>query len=497
VVDDVLTVAAIMEQGGIVVPTPSRNKPDRPDWRRMVPDEQASDALGQLAVWELAGGMNREEMRQKGVSQRSYYRAKEIRQHLAQAVRRMFKFGSTGDREAILKSISAGMVDHLYHRESRYGEYRNGDEVERQLGQSSLVSGTDWLVGEPFDLEIETRRGKMTLHLVEMASRVNPMWLAEIAPQLVEFKTDLNPRYNPEKDVVVSTTETYFNGAKIGEETVDNPEHGDAGEVFARWLSGRSELTGTVLDEVLKANSARQSQARELNTRIGEETFKVYSLDEVYEFYRNALMGARRVQEIESAEALRLPALDNDLVGSVLELNPNTVMVLGKEFPVRYSSSDGPSVKIDFINEGLEWRELPDAGIFLPSGREIGIQTDGYTISSLVNDSQWQIGLAPSSGFKTKVCETLNKEQWEKRKVVEVALITVDSDESDIPFVEITYGEDALTGEELVGYGTNIVSNRYWSSSPYFEVFWTRDKDEAESIYDKAKSKLAELKVTE
>ena len=59
VVDDVLTVAAIMEMSGITVPPPSRNQPDRPDWRRMVPSESESDVMGQLAVWQMASSRGR------------------------------------------------------------------------------------------------------------------------------------------------------------------------------------------------------------------------------------------------------------------------------------------------------------------------------------------------------------------------------------------------------------------------------------------------------
>lgn len=237
VVDDVLTVAAILEQGGITVPTPSRNQPDRPDWRRMVPSETESDVMGQLSVWQMAENMSKDEMREKGVSLRSFFRAKEIRQHLAQAVKQFFRFGSTGRREDILKAVCAGMVDHLY--KGSYGRYTNGEGIERELGSGSLVRGADWLVAKPFDLQIKTRRGMMTLKLVELASKVNPMWLVEIAPQLTEHKTALNPRYDSAKDVVVSTTQTYFNGAMVREETVDDGENPEAANVFASWVASQ------------------------------------------------------------------------------------------------------------------------------------------------------------------------------------------------------------------------------------------------------------------
>lgn len=237
VVDDILTVAAIMEMGGVTVPPPSRNQPDRPDWRRMVPSESESDVMGQLAVWQMGESMSKDEMREKGISLRTYFRAKEIRRHLEQAVKQFFQFGSTGRREDILKAVCAGMVDHLY--KGSYGSYRNGEGLDRELGTASLVRGAEWLVGKPFDLQIKTRRGEMTLKLIELASKVNPMWLTEIAPQLVEQKSGLSPRYDAQKDSVVSTTQVYFNGQMVKEEAVADGQHPEAATVFADWLAGQ------------------------------------------------------------------------------------------------------------------------------------------------------------------------------------------------------------------------------------------------------------------
>ena len=129
------------------------------------------------------------------------------------------------------------MVDHLY--KGSYGRYTNGEGIERELGSGSLVRGADWLVGKAFDLQVKTRRGMMTLKLIELASKVDPMWLVEIAPQLTERKNALNPRYDSAKDVVVSTTQTYFNGAMVREETVADGENPEAANVFASWVASQ------------------------------------------------------------------------------------------------------------------------------------------------------------------------------------------------------------------------------------------------------------------
>lgn len=240
VIDDVLTIAAIMEVSGITVPPPSRNRPERPDWRYMVPDEHESDVMGQLAVWQMAESMTKDEMYEKGIGIRDYFRAKEIRHHLAQAVKQYFSFGSTGRRKDILKAVCAGMVDHLYH--GQYGTYRNGETVNRELGTASLVRNAEWLVGKPFDLQIKTRGGMITLRLIELASKVDPAWLAEVAPQLVKIEEGLNPGFDFKQDSCLSTTRTHFNGQQVKEERVATPEHENAAEVFAGWLAGQMAI---------------------------------------------------------------------------------------------------------------------------------------------------------------------------------------------------------------------------------------------------------------
>jgi hypothetical protein len=128
------------------------------------------------------------------------------------------------------------MVDHLY--QYSFGRYKNGDSIERELGRESVVYGGEWLVGLPFDLQIKTRRGSpMTLRLIRMATKVDPETLAEVAPQLVEKKVGLNPRFDADQDCVVSTTEHWFNGTKTGEVTAADRAHPEASRVFAAWLA--------------------------------------------------------------------------------------------------------------------------------------------------------------------------------------------------------------------------------------------------------------------
>ncbi|OGG59332.1 hypothetical protein A3C89_02390 [Candidatus Kaiserbacteria bacterium RIFCSPHIGHO2_02_FULL_50_50] len=301
VVDDVLTVAAIMEQGGIVVPPPSRTQPFRPDWRNMVPSENESDVMGQLAVWQLAENMAKDEMKERGVSLRTYFHAKEVRRHLEQAIRPFFKLESTGRREDILKAVCAGMVHHLY--KVSFAGCRNGDGVTRQLGTASLVRGAEWLVGKPFDLEIKTRQGDMTLRLIEMASKVDPMWLTEIAPQMVEKKTGEHPYFDAKEGTVVSTTQLLFNGQVVREETVLDPQHPQAAAVEVEYLYDtfqkpalawvNVEVEDEAVPEVLECIVGTHPETGEALKLFGTYQLGWYGTEEVWVRDRDSAEGAR------------------------------------------------------------------------------------------------------------------------------------------------------------------------------------------------------------
>lgn len=72
-----------------------------------------------------------------------------------------------------------------------------------------------------------------------MASRVQTDWLAEIAPQLVTVETGIDPYYDPEADVVMSTSRTSFNGHVVSEEVEADGDHPEAAELFAAWVASQ------------------------------------------------------------------------------------------------------------------------------------------------------------------------------------------------------------------------------------------------------------------
>lgn len=234
VMDDVLTIATILEIGSIR---------DRSDQWRAFTQESESDLLAELDLWNVAQGQQAKDLPEFGVFKKAYFRVKELRGKLSQSLRGLVKFGSTGDRESIRRACVAGMVDHLYQN-SGYGEYKNGGNGYRQKARESVVSGSpEWVVGLPKDIQFKNRRGRLcTLNLVSMITKVDPTWLVEIAPQLVQIEEGLSPYFDAEQDSCFSTTRTHFNGQMVKEEKTGTPEHEKAADVFADWLADQMAI---------------------------------------------------------------------------------------------------------------------------------------------------------------------------------------------------------------------------------------------------------------
>ena len=95
-----------------------------------------------------------------------------------------------------------------------------------------------WIVGLAKDIQFKNKRGgMMTLNLVTMVTKVDPMWLADVAPQLVKIETGLSPYFDGDSDSCFSTTKIHFNGQLVKEEKVADPTHDQAVETFADWLA--------------------------------------------------------------------------------------------------------------------------------------------------------------------------------------------------------------------------------------------------------------------
>lgn len=503
VLADVLTAAAIFEVDGIVEPPPSRNRPDRADWRYMLPSGKRwnSDVLAQMYVWDRAERekLSVRDLELGGVIPKRYHRAREVRRSLAGVLKsRSFKLISSGNETAIMKAICAGMVDHLYQGPH---SYHNGDEVVRELGNASVVSSqARWLVGLPFDLEAKARRGgTFRLHLLNLATVVDPTWLVEVAPHLVKIVEGIDPQYDIGKDVVTSITRTVFNdGHALAEERVDDPHHVQATEVLAGALvSGQLPLyaRSNEIDDAVRANVALRRRASELAERAGAD-LSLFDLDDesVTRHYVRALQGARCLAEVADPEALRLPELDVEMVSIVMAENPNHIIVCGEELPVEYrrpSSWSGVQAPLVHVGDNTlrrtGWlRKLLDQhpqGVTLPGGRLVAFSARP---GGMVTTERVEV-----PDFVAQVCRTHQMNAWNSFLRSDVAFD--EHLDAEIPLVEREYGHDLLTGDPLIAYGTVRAHAPVWREDSWqFISYWSQDRSDAVRVCEASNRQLAE-----
>ena len=489
-VPEVIMVAALLEQGEITMRP--KDKYQTPVWWNLVQGETESDIMAQLLVYMQACNMDKEAMIQNGIHVKSFFQAKEKHNHLLRSLRGKVKnFDQRGERQNILQAVCAGMVDHLF--ENRYGNFVNGDGVHRQLSKYSVVKEAGWLVGKPFDLQIKTRFGHDTLYLVNMATKVSLEMMVRAAPHLTEIRSGQNPHYDPERDVVCSLTQVYFNSQLIAEENEPDPEHERAAEVFARWLAERGRETLVQADHehlclVLYENSKLIEKAREWNNRAGAEVLPTYDVPERAEYYLKALGGARNLREIKDPERLKLPKLDKKKIKEIRDDNPNHIKVLGKSQLVEYSTGK-PVVCLerDKYDNELWWQQLPDKGIFLPNGRQVTVQVR-VNFATITNSD--------ISALKDEIVDQYNYEQWtDWRRKPKPSLPIPDYEELTSVFprevLKREYGKCVLTGVPLFAYGA-VVKMQY-AFDYKLEMEWFQSKSDAQEKQRAAQSGFEDL----
>jgi ATP-dependent helicase HrpA len=460
VLDDVLTIVACVQAGGLRDRTGS--------WRDLT-DELESDLLAELDVYHAASRLRGNQLRDAGIFPNAYRRAREIRGNLSRAARLDSGAGRAKravDRSAVLRACVAGMVDQLYRHEWA-DTFGNGDD-RRQLARESVLNGTadvEWIAGRPFDLQPKGSTG--VLRLLTFASKVDPRWLAELAPQLVTTSTRY-VRYSSEHERVIVDHVTVFNGQEITVEQMPAPPSHEAADVLA-WALVRGE-TG---HEAEAHNAKVRAVLADLHVRSNGQVRLLddWTLHAMYLGRVGQVSGLREIADLD----LTLNLDDYAARGQREEIDrvtPRTIGFLGWELVVVYHSGAEPTVRLpgDMVDSG-RWRELPDAGVRLPSGRAVRLEHPAGAF-----------GNVDVAQFKLRLADQLNHYQfvwWQDRPAIVSPIVSPAP--AEIPqLVTATYGSDALTGQPLLAYGTPVVHRiSYSSAESLFSDEWFPAKAEA------------------
>lgn len=398
VVDDVITITAILEMGEVTERLASDY--EYPKWKSLVSDESVSDALAQLAVYKAAFGKGKDWHVENGIYRPNFFKVKDLREHLVDVLRDKISIYSSGNREAILKSICSGMVDHVF--QNSLGFLKNGDNTTRRLNRGSVVSSKhEWLVGVPLDIEIKVRFGTTKLSLVRMATAIDQSWLIEIAPQLVSVEY-VDPVYDPVSDVCTVLCRTKFNDQVLSEVREAKPDHPEAPLKFAEWLM-KPYCPHLVAD----TNRRLQRRAEYENMMLGCTVHKVYTPGEYTEFLIKALGGAGSFRQVVDIYKLFLPSvlISDEMMKSLYEKNRDNRRVLislGYTPPITENVTQHEKDKVEAEKLQVRAKELYTSnGRFDRKSKE-RLHKYGYQFCPVNNPSQLRVWVEEAKAFLAK-----------------------------------------------------------------------------------------------
>ena len=243
------------------------------------------------------------------------------------------------------------------------------------------------------------------------------------------------------------------------------------------------------MQAVVTANKSRQSRARELNVRAGSNMFPVLGQGEIEAWLTERLGNAVSLGSVCDPDMLQMPNLDEELAALVVRENPDEINFLGQAFKVTHRNGYAPSISLegDAVKEPI-WRQLPNEGVLLPSGRAVNVSVKVGYWDSVSESNILQL--------KQKVREHLNAQQWSAWTKPEIAVPDITAETTVLPnIITSQYGSCVVEGTPLTAYGTLIVnSSRYYQNEPYFKTGWYLNQEEATKLHEASVAKLTEIR---
>ena|GEM_PF-4539314 len=312
---------------------------------------------------------------------------------------RILKIGPTAGNieeaisDSVHKVVLKGYTDQIWvnipHRGDLgyfYEKAGNGSFGSVGVFPGSACFGNyhDYLVGLAVDL-----KGKKFLKNVVMIDKEQlASWLPEVDPHLAKTETGLNPRFDVEKDCVVSDTRIVFNGKVLRkDEGIESPSHAQAERVFMdAFASGRID---DIKKFVLEKNAAVRAEAETLNIRSGGAFLRIETSEErkLYEaeilgkgiISVGTLMQAIKEKRISVPSLLLTPVSEEEKVRVETD-NPSQVELEGEILVIEYSKETYGStfhVRTQVTEEFA--RKARVEAVVLPSNRHVELRCSSHS----------------------------------------------------------------------------------------------------------------------
>ena len=197
VTEDVITIAAIVEMGGLL----SKDK-----YYFSFTRERKSDLLAELDVWKYCNSLEKIDFEKEGINKKNFFKIKEHIKAIKEAVNGIITLKTSNNRNDILRACISGFVTHIFF--NNWGDTlidKNG--VSRKLDRKSCIQTYGKCVlGIPKTIEFKNCYGYLSkMELVTFATEIDEDTALEIVPQsYISSKT--SEIYSAEEDVVVQRT---------------------------------------------------------------------------------------------------------------------------------------------------------------------------------------------------------------------------------------------------------------------------------------------------
>ena len=273
VLSDVVTIAALSEFGGIKAPNTTYEGFSK---------EMKSDLLAELDCFNTVKRKLIEgEDAFAGVQERNYYRVLELRAKLADILYSIYgDVSSSGNRNDILRSCAAGLVEFLYVRTSNGWYVNPNDDSKRKLNLFSATLPGKYLLGLPKNISLNHKgnNGNQMLYLISSAIMVDVPLLEDVAPHLIHTKTQCEFRY--ETSEFLSREVRFFGDVEISAAESKISNSNLKRELLASWLAN------VTVDEDVYENTKLD---KALKKAIDKNYGAFYDIEEAKDFYSQRL----------------------------------------------------------------------------------------------------------------------------------------------------------------------------------------------------------------
>lgn len=241
VVKPVITIAAIVEMGGLL---------DKDGSYDDFSTEKDSDLLAELDVWNQLQKMERIDFRRLGINKKRYFRIKDHINKLYDVLYGIISEEKNREynRKNILKSCMTGWAGNIFISQNWRNNVEGSDGVTRVLSKNSCVGYSDiqsiFFVGLPTTIEYQTQwGGTAQLELLCFVTIIEKEDLLTLAPK--EIKETKRLEYSPNDDAVLVIREKVFRGYTLDTQKHVEKEHPEYFVLKAQYEAQLEELKRT------------------------------------------------------------------------------------------------------------------------------------------------------------------------------------------------------------------------------------------------------------